>query len=102
MASDTPPASDPKKSAARKPAAKKAPAKEPAGQTSAAARTPSAKEGATQVDPTEDSREKFRQALEAKKSKGGYGNEAHLSGSSKGKGQAGKAGGKREFRRKSG
>jgi hypothetical protein len=54
-----------------------------------------------QPDP-DDPREKFRQALDAKKAKGGH-RGAEGGGESGGaKGSSQKAGGKREFRRKSG
>lgn len=54
-----------------------------------------------QPDP-EDPKEKFRQALEAKKAKGGHrgGDSSGESGGAKGSSQ--RSGGKREFRRKSG
>ncbi len=52
-------------------------------------------------DPN-DPRERFRLALEAKKSKGGYGAAASDSGSASGKDHSNRTGGKREFRRKSG
>lgn len=51
---------------------------------------------------SDDPKEKFRQALESKKKKSGYGSESHATGSSPAHGTSGKAGGKREFRRKSG
>jgi len=51
---------------------------------------------------SDDSREKFHQALEAKKARGGH-RGAEGGGDSGGtKGSSAKAGGKREFRRKSG
>lgn len=46
-------------------------------------------------------KERYRQALEAKKHKGGHG-ESHTSGGGGSKGDSHAAGGKREFRRKSG
>lgn len=54
-----------------------------------------------QPDPN-DPREKFRQALEAKKARGGHrgGDTSGDSGGAKGSSQ--RSGGKREFRRKSG
>ena len=52
--------------------------------------------------PSDDPKEKFRQALEKKKNKSGYGSESHLSSGNAAHGSSSKAGGKREFRRKSG
>jgi len=51
---------------------------------------------------TADPKELYRQALEAKKNKSGYGSQAQASGNKSGSGSTAKAGGKREFRRKSG
>lgn len=51
--------------------------------------------------PADDMKERYRQALEAKKHKGGHG-ESHTSGGGGSKGDSHAAGGKREFRRKSG
>jgi hypothetical protein len=52
--------------------------------------------------PADDAKERYRQALERKKAQGGH--HGHGQGSSSGttKGSSAKAGGKREFRRKSG
>lgn len=55
----------------------------------------------SEPDP-DDPREKFRQALEAKKAKGGHRGTEGGGDSSSAKGSSAKAGGKREFRRKSG
>lgn len=55
----------------------------------------------SQPDPS-DPREKFRQALEAKKAKGGHRGAEESSDTGGGKGSSQRAGGKREFRRKSG
>lgn len=52
-------------------------------------------------DPN-DPRERFRLALEAKNSKGGFGAASGDSGSQSSKDQSNRTGGKREFRRKSG
>lgn len=51
---------------------------------------------------TADPKELYRQALEAKKNKSGFGSQAQASGNKSGSGSTAKAGGKREFRRKSG
>ena len=51
---------------------------------------------------SDDPKEMFRHALEQKKKRSGFGSEAHLTGGSPKPGKSGKAGGKREFRRKSG
>lgn len=51
---------------------------------------------------TDESKDKFLAALEAKKGKTGYGSENHATGGGSAKGKSAKAGGKREFRRKSG
>lgn len=64
-------------------------------------------EGETTADQPADTsamdpKERYRQALEAKKNKSGYGAEAHLAGGSASHGSSAKSGGKREFRRKSG
>lgn len=52
--------------------------------------------------PSDDPKERYRQALEQKKNRGGYGSSTATSGGSSAKGSSAKAGGKREFRRKSG
>lgn len=52
--------------------------------------------------PSDDPKERYRQALEQKKNRGGYGSTGATSGSGSAKGSSAKAGGKREFRRKSG
>ena len=50
----------------------------------------------------DDTKDRFRQALEAKKGKPGYSGGSGPGGSGQGKGNSSRAGGKREFRRKSG
>ena len=98
----------PKKATAKKAAPKKATAKKAASATAA--------EPVPTPDPTpepepapapekfhsDDPKEMFRHALEQKTRKSGFGSEAHLSGGTTKAGKSGKAGGKREFRRKSG
>lgn len=49
-----------------------------------------------------DPKERYRQALERKKAQGGHQGHGQTTSSSSGKGSSAKAGGKREFRRKSG
>ena len=49
-----------------------------------------------------DSKERYRQALERKKAQGGHQGHGQTSSGSQAKGSSAKAGGKREFRRKSG
>ncbi|MFM8773370.1 MAG: DUF5302 domain-containing protein [Actinomycetota bacterium] len=101
-----------KTTAAKKPAApaqkataKKAAPKKAAESTSA---PPPEPEPEPQPEPSperfhsDDPKEMFRHALEQKKKRSGFGSEAHLSGGSAKPGKSGKAGGKREFRRKSG
>ena len=51
---------------------------------------------------SDDTKDRYRQALEAKKSKPGYSGGSGQGGSGQGKGSSARAGGKREFRRKSG
>ncbi|MGI9136444.1 MAG: DUF5302 family protein [Candidatus Nanopelagicales bacterium] len=53
------------------------------------------------ADPT-DPRERYKAALDAKKSKGGHRGTEPMSTSGKAKESSGAAGGKKEFRRKSG
>ncbi len=100
-----------KKAAPKKATAKKAaPAKKTATPETAASAT--ATEPVPTPDPepepaperfhSDDPKEMFRHALEQKKRKSGFGSEAHLSGGTTKAGKSGKAGGKREFRRKSG
>lgn len=60
-----------------------------------------ATESKTAPDP-DDPKEKYRQALEAKKHKGGHSGQGQTKGGSGSKGSSHAAGGKREFRRKSG
>ena len=50
----------------------------------------------------EDQRDKFKAALDAKNAKGGHSGGSHADGGTSGKGDSHRAGGKREFRRKSG
>lgn len=96
-------AAAPKKAA---PAKKSAPAKK-AAPAKAAEPTP-APEPEPEPEPaperfhSDDPKEMFRHALEQKKKKSGFGSEAHLSGGNTKAGKSAKAGGKREFRRKSG
>ena len=52
--------------------------------------------------PSDDPKERYRQALERKKAQGGHHGHSQGSSSSSSKGSSAKAGGKREFRRKSG
>ena len=115
-----------KKTAAKKAPAAKTEAAEPATKKAAAAKAPTKKAAAKKpaapepavepVDATpapeseppaerfhsDDPKEMFRHALEQKKRKSGFGSEAHLTGGSPAHGKSAKAGGKREFRRKSG
>lgn len=100
-------AAAPKKTAAKKAAAPKktTPAKT-AAPAKAAAETPPEPPAEPEPAPgrfhSDDPKEMFRHALEQKKHKSGFGSEAHLSGGTTKAGKSGKAGGKREFRRKSG
>ena len=100
-------AAAPKKTAAKKAAAPKktTPAKK-AVPKKAAAETPPEPPAEPEPAPerfhSDDPKEMFRHALEQKKRKSGFGSEAHLSGGTTKAGKSGKAGGKREFRRKSG
>lgn len=52
--------------------------------------------------PANDAKERYRQALERKKAQGGHQGHGQSSSSGSAKGSSSKAGGKREFRRKSG
>jgi hypothetical protein len=52
--------------------------------------------------PADDAKERYRQALERKKAQGGHQGHSQASSSGSAKGSSAKAGGKREFRRKSG
>jgi membrane-associated protein len=52
--------------------------------------------------PSDDPKERYRQALEQKKQRGGYGSAGSSASDGSAKGSSAKAGGKREFRRKSG
>jgi hypothetical protein len=58
-------------------------------------------EPATDV-PSDDPKERYRQALERKKTQGGHQGHGQSTSSGSKKGSSAKAGGKREFRRKSG
>ena len=51
---------------------------------------------------SDDPKERYRQALERKKAQGGHQGHGQSSSSGSAKGSSSKAGGKREFRRKSG
>ena len=51
---------------------------------------------------SDDQRDKFKAALDAKKAKGGHAGSAHGEAGGKAKGHSTREGGKREFRRKSG
>lgn len=100
-------AAAPKKTAAKKAAApkKSTPAKKAAPKKAAAEtppEPPAEPEPAPERFHSDDPKEMFRHALEQKKRKSGFGSEAHLSGGTTKAGKSGKAGGKREFRRKSG
>ena len=52
--------------------------------------------------PSDDPKERYRQALERKKAQGGHQGHGQTSSGNSSKGSSAKAGGKREFRRKSG
>ena len=52
--------------------------------------------------PSDDPKERYRQALERKKAQGGHHAHGQTSSGGSPKGSSSKAGGKREFRRKSG
>lgn len=54
------------------------------------------------VPSSDDPKERFRQALEAKKHRGGHSGSGPASGDGGTKGSSTAAGGRREFRRKSG
>ena len=58
-------------------------------------------EAATDV-PSDDPKERYRQALERKKTQGGHQGHGQSSSGGSAKASSAKAGGKREFRRKSG
>jgi len=96
----------PKKATAKKAAPKKATAKKAASATAAEPVPTPDPEPEPAPAPerfhSDDPKEMFRHALEQKKRKSGFGSEAHLSGGTTKAGKSGKAGGKREFRRKSG
>jgi hypothetical protein len=100
-------AAPPKKTAAKTaPAPKKSTPAQNADPKKAAAETPPEPPAEPEPAPerfhSDDPKEMFRHALEQKKRKSGFGSEAHLSGGTTKAGKSGKAGGKREFRRKSG
>ena len=64
---------------------------------------PAADDGAAKVaKPSDDPKERFRQALEAKNQRGGHQGQGPGSSTGGSKGSTAKAGGKREFRRTSG
>ena len=52
--------------------------------------------------PSDDPKERYRQALERKKAQGGHQGQGQSSSGGSSKGSSAKAGGTREFRRKSG
>lgn len=52
--------------------------------------------------PSDDPKERYRQALERKKAQGGHQGHGQAASGGSTKGSSAKAGGKREFRRKSG
>ncbi len=52
--------------------------------------------------PSDDPKERYRQALERKKAQGGHQGHGQTTSGGSSKGSSAKAGGKREFRRKSG
>ncbi len=52
--------------------------------------------------PVDDPKERYREALERKKAQSGHHGQGQSSGNAAAKGSSAKAGGKREFRRKSG
>lgn len=56
----------------------------------------------TDQAPPDDAKERYRQALERKKAQGGHQGHGQGSAGPSAKGSSAKAGGKREFRRKSG
>ena len=60
------------------------------------------KDSPTADAPSDDPKERYRQALERKKAQGGHQGHGQATSSSSSKGSSAKAGGKREFRRKSG
>jgi hypothetical protein len=66
------------------------------------AKADSAAPAADQTEAVTDPKERFRLALEAKKSKSGHRGTDSASGGGADRGNSGRAGGKREFRRKSG
>jgi hypothetical protein len=51
---------------------------------------------------SEDQKDRFRAALDAKNSQGGHAGQVHADGGATGKDHSSRSGGKREFRRKSG
>jgi hypothetical protein len=59
-------------------------------------------EETTEASQPDDPKERYRQALERKKAQGGHQGHGQTSTNSSAKGSSAKAGGKREFRRKSG
>ena len=61
-----------------------------------------ATDGQTPETGSEDQREKFKAALDAKKSKGGHAGTSPEAGGGAVKDHSSRSGGKREFRRKSG
>lgn len=59
-------------------------------------------ENAAETPASDDPKEQYKRALEQKKNRTGYGSQSQKGSSSGGGGSSAKAGGKREFRRKSG
>jgi len=96
-------AAAPKKAAPKKAAPKKAtPSKAAQPKPAPEPESDPEPEPAPERFHSDDPKEMFRHALEQKKKKSGFGSEAHLSGGNTKAGKSSKAGGKREFRRKSG
>ncbi len=56
----------------------------------------------TPAPESDEQKDRFRAALEAKKSQGGHAGTSHADGGGSGKDHSSRTGGKREFRRKSG
>lgn len=63
---------------------------------------PMAEDKDTQSAAADDPKERYRQALERKKAQGGHQGHGQAATGTSAKGSSAKAGGKREFRRKSG
>lgn len=69
---------------------------------SSGARSPRWHTGRMANDDAQDPKERYRQALERKKAQAGHHGQSHTASGGAAKGSTAKAGGKREFRRKSG